>query len=54
MRTIAAAALLAALAAGDGERLRWDREGQASILDAAARAKPAGKRLLLGLSGSPT
>ncbi len=35
-------------------RLRWDREGLASVLDAAAAARPAGRRLLLGLSGSPT
>lgn len=34
--------------------LTWTHEGYASLLTAAAEAKPHGKRLLLGLSGSPT
>ena len=34
--------------------LRWDREGYAALADAADDAKAAGRRLLLGLSGSPT
>jgi hypothetical protein len=40
--------------AQEAPRFRWDHEGLASVLDAAAAARPAGKRLLLGLSGSPT
>ena len=51
---IALALLGAGGAAQDAPRFRWDREGLASLRDAAAAARPAGKRLLLGLSGSPT
>jgi len=57
-RATAAAALLLLLAgagrAGEAPRFCWEREGLASVAGAAAGARAAGKRLLLGLSGSPT
>jgi len=40
--------------AGEGIRLEWKYEGHASFPRAAQEAKAAGKRLLVGLSGSPT
>jgi len=47
--------LLLPLAAAAGEnRLTWDLEGYPRLFEAAARARGDGKRLLLGLSGSPT
>ena len=59
MKRLAAAAIALALlgagaAAQEAPRFRWDREGLAAVRDAAAAARPKGKRLLLGLSGSPT
>ncbi len=58
MRMSAALAVVlgwaAACPAQEAPRLRWDHEGQAALAAAAGRAKAAGVRLLLGLSGSPT
>jgi hypothetical protein len=52
---VRAALLLLPLAAIAGEaRLSWDLEGYPRLFEAAARARADGKRLLLGLSGSPT
>jgi hypothetical protein len=47
--------LLFCLASARGEeRLLWQLEGYPRLFEAAARARKEGKRLLLGLSGSPT
>ncbi len=59
MRGVVAGAVVVALFGGaaraqQAPRLRWDREGIASLAAAAAEARAAGRRLLLGLSGSPT
>ena len=51
----AALALLgAAGAAEEAPRLRWGHEGRAALIGAAGEARASGRRLLLGLSGSPT
>ena len=44
------------LTAGAAEpaRLRWEFEGHFRLPDAAAGAKKKGRRVLVGLSGSPT
>ena len=34
--------------------ISWEHEGYAAVLDAAADAKAKDRRLLLGLSGSPS
>ncbi len=39
---------------GGSSALRWDREGYAALMDASSDAKATDRRLLLGLSGSPT
>ena len=39
--------------AADGE-LTWKYDGHSKLPDAAAEAKRSGKRLLIGLAGSPT
>lgn len=49
----AACALLAVRARAD-EDLEWDREGYAELVDSAAEARKGGRRILVGLSGSPT
>jgi hypothetical protein len=36
------------------EEFEWDREGYAELLDAAAEARKDGRRILVGLCGSPT
>ena len=41
-------------AAEEEEYFDWTHEGYGSLLAAAGQAKMDGKRLLLGLSGSPT
>jgi hypothetical protein len=44
----------AAVGAEEPAKLRWEKEGLAALPAAAGTAREAGKRLLLGLSGSPT
>jgi len=52
---LAALCLLGSRAAADEEpRLEWKYDGHASLPRAAQEAKTSGKRLLVGLSGSPT
>jgi len=46
--------LLPLAAVGAEERISWDLEGYPRLFEAASRARRDGKRLLLGLSGSPT
>ncbi len=52
--TVLLALLASAGRAEEPARLRWDREGLAAVLESAAAARASGKRMLLGLSGSPT
>jgi len=40
--------------AGEPAKLRWDFEGHYRLPEAAAVAKKKGRRILVGLSGSPT
>lgn len=52
---LAALCLLSAHAVADEEpRLEWKYDRHASLPQAAQEAKAKGKRLLVGLSGSPT
>ena len=52
---VAALCLLAARAsAGEEAGIRWTHEGHAALPAAARDAKAKGKRLLVGLAGSPT
>lgn len=46
--------LFCMVAVAGEEKLVWQLEGYPRLFDAAARARKDGKRLLLGLSGSPT
>ncbi|MDH3591981.1 MAG: hypothetical protein OER88_08890 [Planctomycetota bacterium] len=43
----------AAAAEDEAPKLTWQFDGHASLPEAAHAAKRAGKRLLVGLSGSP-
>lgn len=52
MRTTAALLLIAAMAPA-GE-LKWDHEGYPRLIDAAREAKKSNRRILVGMSGSPT
>ncbi len=49
----AACALLTVRARAD-EDFEWDREGYAELFEAAAEARKDGRRILVGLCGSPT
>lgn len=51
MRTLAAIAVCALAARAD---LEWSYDGYPRILEAAQKAKAEKKRILVGLSGSPT
>jgi len=51
---LAIVALGHAGAAEEAGRFTWDHEGYARLPDAATAARESGRRLLLGLSGSPT
>jgi hypothetical protein len=57
MRTAVLASLVLMLPqaahAADGE-LTWKYDGHSKLPDAAAEAKRSGRRLLVGLAGSPT
>jgi len=46
--------LLCAVAAAGESKLAWQLEGYPRLFEAADRARKDGKRLLIGLSGSPT
>lgn len=50
----AALLLLPLAAVAAEERLTWDLEGYPRLFESATRARRDGKRLLLGLPGSPT
>ena len=53
--TAIALLVLAYDAGGDeAKRLTWQFDGYAQLPDAARQAKRTGKRLLVGLAGSPT
>lgn len=52
MRTTLLAALLLGPVAAATPELRWEHDGYAAILDAAAEAKQKERRLLVGLAGS--
>ncbi|MCZ6788035.1 MAG: hypothetical protein O7E54_12815 [Planctomycetota bacterium] len=51
---LAAACALLTLRARADEEFEWDREGYAELLEAAAEARKDGRRILVGLCGSPT
>ena len=52
--TLLAAALAFQATAVAAPKLEWTHDGHASLPEAAKEAKQAGKRLLVGLAGSPT
>jgi len=57
MRTallLAFAGALGAAARAEDARLDWTYDGHFRLPDAAADAKRSGRRILVGLSGSPT
>ncbi len=58
MRTLTLSTVLVSCAlsarGGEAQRLTWRFDGHASLPAAAREAKRTGKRLLVGLAGSPT
>ncbi len=51
---LTAATLLVVASTLGAQDLVWQHEGYAALLDAAAQAHAANKRILVGLSGSDT
>jgi hypothetical protein len=51
---LALVSCVAAARAAEPKKLTWQFDGHTSLPSAAAEAKRSGKRLLIGLAGSPT